>query len=246
MTSKAPLRSRKNDAEPGTRDRILDAAERQFSLHSYENCTLRNISNTHDINLGLIHYYFGGKERLFSEVFIRRSEALITRRMTLLSEAIERMGGEPVPVNEIIRCIILPTVEMIREGEGPRAYIRIQGLLRSETSSFAKKLRAEAFGVTNRTFIQELQRSCPHLSPPSIIWRFSAMIGAFYALVSQPSRVIELSDGHVDPDDIDTAFAEAIQFISGGFAATSSGSGDGGESSKKPAGRRKKVAKRTR
>lgn len=204
--------------KPGTRDKILDVAEIKFSLHGYEACSLRMISEANDINLGLIHYYFGGKEGLFSAVFLRRSKTLVDRRKELLGEARARHDDAPIPVEEIVRSFIAPTVEMIKQGEGPKAYIRLQGLVRSETSGFARKLRGEAFNETNNIFIRELQRSCPHLKPASVVWRFSAMVGAFYGLISQSARVNELSGGIADSDDIDAAYNEVVPFVVGGFA----------------------------
>jgi len=206
-------------AKIGTRDRILDVAELEFSRRGYDATSLRMISEANDINLGLIHYYFGGKEGLFSAVFLRRSKTLVSRRTKLLRAAKRKHGSKPIPVDEIVRCFIGPTVEMIKEGEGPRAYIQLQGLLRSESFAFARKLRGEAFNATNKKFIQELKVSCPHLSLASVVWRFASMVGAFYSLVSQSSRVDELSGGLCASDDIDAAISEVIPFLVGGFHA---------------------------
>jgi AcrR family transcriptional regulator len=205
--------------KPGTRDRILDVAELEFSTRGYDATSLRMISEAHNINLGLIHYYFGGKEGLFSAVFLRRSKTLVNRRLVLLGEARRRYGKEPIPVDEIIRCFITPTVEMIKEGEGPRAYIRLQGLLRSDPFAFGRKLRGEAFNETNRKFIRELRKSCPHLTAASVVWRFASMVGAYYSLISQAARVDELSNGLCDSSDIDAAIGEVIPFVVGGFVA---------------------------
>lgn len=205
--------------KPGTRDRILDVAELEFSTRGYDATSLRMISEANNINLGLIHYYFGSKEGLFSAVFLRRSETLVNRRLAMLEKTKRRYGNEPIPVEEIIRCFITPPVEMMKEGEGPRAYIRLQGLLRSHAFEFSHKLRGEAFNDTNRKFIRELRKTCPHLAPASIVWRFAAMVGAYYSLISQSARVAELSDGLCDPGDIDAAIAEVIPFVAAGFEA---------------------------
>jgi len=210
---------RKRNLKSGTRDRILDLAEIKFSIHGYESCSLRMISEADDINLGLIHYYFKGKEGLFSEVFLRRSKTLVDRRRELLEIARSRHPDQPIPIDEIVRSFIAPTIEMIKQGPGPKAYIRLQGVLRFEPSAFARKLRGEAFNETNNIFIRELQRSCPHLKAASVVWRFSAMVGAFYGLISQSARVNELSGGIADSDDIDAAYNEVIPFVVGGFLA---------------------------
>lgn len=218
MNSKKITAKKKSIKTNKTRDKILNAAEVEFSKRGYDSCSLRIISELYDINLGLIHYYFGGKEGLFSAVFLRRSKVLVERRETLLSEALQHSGGEPVELSEIVDAFIAPTIEMMKESKGAKAYIRLQGLLRSDTSSFARTLRGEAFNATNIRFIRELQRSCPHLTPAAVFWRFSAMVGAFYALVSQSARVNELSRGIADADDIDAAHREVVPFIVGGFS----------------------------
>jgi AcrR family transcriptional regulator len=218
-TPRASARKPKAKDKPGTRDKILDVAEIEFSTRGYEATSLRMISEANDINLGLIHYYFGGKEGLFAAVFLRRSKNLVNRRVTLLAEARRRHGRSPVPVADIVRCFVAPMVEMFKEGEGPRAYIRLQGLLRSDPSASSRKLRGEAFNNTNKTFIEEIRKSCPHLTPASAVWRFSAMVSAYYSLVSQNIRVEELSGGLCDTSNIDDAAAELLPFVVGGFDA---------------------------
>jgi len=202
-----------------TRDIILDAAEIKFSKRGYDACTLRIISTKYGINLGLIHYYFGGKENLFKNVFLRRSATLVDRRRELLTEALRKSKNEPLEVSKIIECFIAPIIAMMREGEGPKAYIHLQGWLRTDTSDFARKLRGQAFNVTNNTFIREFQRSCDYLEPATVVWRFSAMVGAFYSFISHAARVNELSGGVADSDDMDSAYAEVVPFVTGGFLA---------------------------
>jgi AcrR family transcriptional regulator len=242
---KAPSKRPKASDKPGTREKILDVAEFEFSTRGYEATSLRMISEAKDINLGLIHYYFGGKEGLFAAVFLRRSKALVDRRHVLLDEAKKRYGKEPVPVADIARCFVMPMLEMFNDGEGPRAYTRLQGLLRSDPSDFARKLRGEAFNDTNKTFIREFQRTCPHLRPASVVWRFSAMVSAYYSLVSQNTRVGELSDGLCDTSDIGGAIAEIIPFIVGGFDAPATfgnGKNGAGNGRKRPVPRTTKLA----
>ncbi len=232
-------RAQRKSPSSGTREKILDAAEVEFSRHGYEACSLRMISDAHDINLGLIPYYFGGKESLLSAAYFRRSESLVDRRKALLRDAKGRFGDKAIPVEEIIRCFIVPLVEMTRDGEGPRAWIRLQGLLRSDPSEFSRKLRGEALNATNKLFIRELQRSCPHLTKATVVWRFSAMVGAFYSLISKSARVDVLSDGLCDSNDVDTAFAEALPFLVAGFQASPPSAPGGRSKAPSPRSRRR-------
>ena len=69
------------------------------------------------------------------------------------------------------------------------------------------------------TFVDHFAETCPHLSRPSVVWRFTAMVGAYLFLISQSGRVEDLSDGACDPADVDSAIAQAIPFIAAGFLA---------------------------
>lgn len=51
-----------------TRARILDAARRRFSNHSYENVGTRDIAADAGVDAALVNRYFGTKENLFTEV----------------------------------------------------------------------------------------------------------------------------------------------------------------------------------
>ena len=52
---------------------ILKIAERLISEKGFENATVREISKRADVNLAMINYYFGSKEKLLESLFIWKS-----------------------------------------------------------------------------------------------------------------------------------------------------------------------------
>ncbi|HUM51847.1 MAG TPA: TetR/AcrR family transcriptional regulator [Chitinophagales bacterium] len=54
------------------RDDILDVAEKLFSEQGFEAISIREISKTADINIAMVSYYFGSKEKLYEEVVNRK------------------------------------------------------------------------------------------------------------------------------------------------------------------------------
>lgn len=62
--------------EQSTRERILEAALQCFSEHGYDGATTREIASRAGVNLGLITYYFEGKERLWHEAVERTFDEL--------------------------------------------------------------------------------------------------------------------------------------------------------------------------
>ncbi len=56
----------------GTRERILDKAEKLFALKGYENVSVREITKLVKCNPALINYYFQSKRNLYTAVFKER------------------------------------------------------------------------------------------------------------------------------------------------------------------------------
>lgn len=53
---------------------ILDKAEELFASHGYEGTTVRDIATAADVNLAMISYYFGSKEKLMEVLFRHRMD----------------------------------------------------------------------------------------------------------------------------------------------------------------------------
>jgi AcrR family transcriptional regulator len=61
-----------SDPKPGTRERLLDVAERVFAERGFAGASVREITDGAEANLGAINYYFRSKENLYAEVFAHR------------------------------------------------------------------------------------------------------------------------------------------------------------------------------
>ncbi len=68
------------------RDLILDIAEKLFANHGFEAVSIRMLAKEADINLAMISYYFGSKEKLY--------EAVIERRFVNIGDAVPSLLDE--------------------------------------------------------------------------------------------------------------------------------------------------------
>ena len=55
--------------------RIIQAAEKLFADKGYDGSSVRDIADIAGINLAMVSYYFGSKEKLFEAMFAYRSES---------------------------------------------------------------------------------------------------------------------------------------------------------------------------
>jgi len=79
---------------PGKREQILVAAEQLFAEHGYDGTSIRALAGKANVNVAMISYYFGSKEKLF-EALVEYRAAFVYERLKSLSEEtsdpVERM-----------------------------------------------------------------------------------------------------------------------------------------------------------
>ena len=108
-----------------TAEKVIWAAEELFAKFGYNACTFKMISAKSKVNQGLIYYYFGSKENLFSEIFMRWAEPLAQRRNMMLDELKGASPGGRLELEDIIRAFIIPVLEVYERGQNGRAFLRI-------------------------------------------------------------------------------------------------------------------------
>lgn len=72
----------------GTRERLLKVATKLFAAKGFSQTTVRDIARAGKCNLGLVSYYFDGKDKLYRAIF----EDFIQRTMERIEKARLRAG----------------------------------------------------------------------------------------------------------------------------------------------------------
>ncbi|MDB5807171.1 MAG: TetR/AcrR family transcriptional regulator [Betaproteobacteria bacterium] len=201
------------------KERLIDAAELLFAELGYASCTFREIAGRSGINQGLLHYYFGSKQNLFTEVFLRRARVVASHRELLLDEAVARHGAGRVPVEPLVRAFITPALSMAQAGPGGAAFVRIHSQLRSEPGDIGLELRRLAFGASTQRYVKALTAACPHLPKKVVYWRFNFMVGSYLVVSSQGGRLEDYSGGSCASSDVESALAQIVPFAVAGFMA---------------------------
>jgi TetR/AcrR family transcriptional regulator len=140
----APATAARAD-DASTRDRILVAALRCFSELGYDGATTREIASRAGVNLGLIKYYFDGKERLWREAVDRAFEELAGG----LGEALREAGdfGDRERVRLLIRRYVRwvahhPEFVRLMHDEGKRDSARMRWLVDRHVRPFFESTMA--------------------------------------------------------------------------------------------------------
>lgn len=197
-------------------ERILNCAEKEFAARGFSATPLHKIATSAKVNQALISYYFGSKVKLFEAVFLRRGLELTRERLRLLDQLENRKSGPPT-VEELVRSFLVPAISMMYQGNNRRDFLRLQARLQNEPKEITGKLRAIVYDEVTRRYIESFKAALPQIDPKAIVWRMVAMIGAYLYLVSDASRLEQLSNGLCDANDQEEVIRQLSTFFSGGF-----------------------------
>ncbi len=148
-----PSRARAHQSEEDqreSRERILAAALEAFSERGFDGATTRDIAQRADVNLGLIQYYFEGKENLW--------HAAVERAFADLHLGLDRVLAEDSDLDarerarRMIRTFVRfvagkPEFVRIMHDEGKRDGPRMRWLVDHYVRDFYERVQALLAGV---------------------------------------------------------------------------------------------------
>ena len=95
--------------EAGTRERLLREALRIFGAKGFDKASTREICQAAGANIGMIKYYFGDKQGLYSEALVRPLEAII--------QGIPWQDGAELPLESWLRVLYGAFIEPLRRAD---------------------------------------------------------------------------------------------------------------------------------
>lgn len=155
-------KSRENNSEMNTKNRIKVTARRLFAERGVEAVTVREIISAAGAkNGGSLNYYFGSKdaliEELLTEIFREMSDAWLVG----LSD-IDKKGG-PKNVRDIVSIVIDPPTPILVSDKSPTASRFLASVLSTRRQVVRDLIDRMHFSVFTRllSYIQELRNDIP-------------------------------------------------------------------------------------
>jgi len=196
----------------GTAQRLLDSAEHLFGEHGYNGVGMRALAGHAKVNLAATTYHFGSKKTLYVETFLRRFRAVNARRLELLAAAETAAAGRPLPVEDIVECMMQPSVEA---GLAHPAFNKLLArTLLAPPPFLHQPLKAE-FEPNLKVFIGALERALPTVPSDILNLRLALALGATLMFGVQMSAIKIRRDAKRE-----AAFLkELVRFTASGLAS---------------------------
>jgi len=204
----------------GTKDRILDSAERLFARDGFEATSLRAITAEANVNLAAVNYHFQSKDALVRAVIGRRMGPVNEKRMAMLAACESAAGDGPLPLDAVLDAFLLPVLEISRSHA--KEFGPLMGRLYTEPGEFIQHVFKDHLEEVGRRFVSAFQRALPHLGSTELLWRLHFVIGAMTHTIGAGKLLQFLSHGQCDPSDIEGTMQRLRTFLKAGLTAPAS------------------------
>jgi AcrR family transcriptional regulator len=103
-------------------NRLLDAAEKLFCKKGFHAVSVRELTTEAGCNIASVNYHFGGKEKLYTEMFRRQFEMMIRGNLDI----IDGIMNSPQPtVEKLTRAIVGPAIYRVVQNEANSRVLRM-------------------------------------------------------------------------------------------------------------------------
>jgi AcrR family transcriptional regulator len=206
--------------EPGTREKLLDAAEALVAEHGFDRVSVRDITSAAGVNLATVSYHFGSRDALLDALIARYIAPINLDRLRLLDVHEQLCGEKPVPLLAILDAFVRPMLEQaVSGGQSERLFYKMLGRCMSERSYRLPDELAVVFETVAARFSQALQRVLPEIPQKVLMWRLHFVFGTIAQTLVHAETFIRITNGRAGKPTADEVFNYLMSFCAAGLRA---------------------------
>ncbi len=209
-------------SNPGTKQRILDAAEFLFAREGYNGTSLRAITSQAKVNLAAVNYHFGSKKRLLEEVLARRLLPLNKIRKENLKQVNETAikEGRQATTREIMSAFIEPTLNFKESDPDAKDFIALVGRSFFDPDDTVRNVFLHFMKPMFLLLFETLSETLPSIPQNTLFWRLQFSLGAM-AHTMRGCGDLMLESLNVDSKtDTDLLVTTLVSFVTAGMEAS--------------------------
>ncbi len=199
----------------GSRERIVQEAERIFGAFGFDGASMRQVAEAANVPLALVSYHFGSKEGLYREVFDRRVPTVVEQRMNGLAIAMSETDLDR-RLELVVKALVFPMLHL-RAADRDPSFGRLLAHETMDPNSETRGFIRDMFDPVARALVDALASALPGRSQQDIWWAYQFMLGAMVYVMGDAGRIARLSNGLCRPDDEENAVRQMVAFLTAGL-----------------------------
>ena len=177
------------DTEKQVKDRLFDTAEGLFAEKGFDGTSIREITSQAKCNLAAVNYHFGGKEKLYSEVFRRRMIAMRDVRIASIEKVMSQTDHEPT-LEELIRAFATAFLEPLLDKSSGRRVLKLMVREMHDPHLPRKMFVEELAAPTLSALGKAMAKLYPGLDQRKIVLSIMSIVGQLVQVI----RLNEMCD----------------------------------------------------
>ena len=212
-----PQKTTADAKESQVKQRILDTAERLFAEHGFDGANVRTITDEAQCNLASVNYHFGGKDKLYIEVFRRQLVHLRQVRIAGIEEVLKTQGSN-LTIEQLLRAFAHVFLDPLVEPSQGHRFTQLMLRELSDPLLPANLLCEEMFFPVSQVLLEALHRLYPQLHQRVATQCIHSLIGQLVHVVQVRKLFIRQSGEH-PVLDLATMIEHIVRFSASGFQA---------------------------
>ncbi|MDF1553557.1 MAG: CerR family C-terminal domain-containing protein [Deferrisomatales bacterium] len=203
----------------GTRERLLAAAERLFTERGYDGTSVRDVTEAGGANVAAVNYHFGGKERLYLEVFAARTAAMTRLREQALACA---TGDDALgDLAAVLRAFVGSCLHILLAEEGADCFPRLVFQEMAAPGPAFAYLVENIVEPNHRALREMILRAAPGLTEEQALRCVASVFGQMLHFVRARRMLERLSGRAYDEALVDELCEHVVRFSLGGIGELS-------------------------
>jgi AcrR family transcriptional regulator len=205
-------------ADKGVHDRLLDAAEELFCEHGFEGTSIREIAAIAGCNIASVNYYFGGKEKLYHEVWRRHLLLKRDARIASIEKVMSQSNGKP-QLEDLLRSYANAFVEsMVDENRG-RRFIKLMAREMIDRHLPPNIFFEEMIIPVMTALQQALVNTCPGLDESKAQLVILSIVGQLMHALSIKTIFEQTDNPELQKFDLSELVNHVVRFSAAGIRA---------------------------
>lgn len=203
-------------------DRLLDAAEQLFCEHGFEGTSVRDLAAAARCNIASVNYYFGGKDRLYTEVWRRHLLLMRDTRIASIQKVMSQDDSKP-RLEDLLRSFAYAFVEpLVGESRGGR-FIKLMSREMTDRH-LPRNMFVKEMIVPVMSALQEaLMKTCPGLEESKAVLSILSIVGQLIHTVVAETMLEQTDSPELAKFELTEVVDHIVKFSAAGIRAYAEG-----------------------
>ncbi|WP_133407331.1 TetR/AcrR family transcriptional regulator [Parashewanella tropica] len=201
----------------GTKNKILNAAEKLFAERGFSETSLRLITSKAEVNLASVNYHFGSKKELIRAVLARYLDVFMPAAVTSLEQLPEDSSLE-----DVFSSLVNPLLELKRlHPEATSNFLQLISRGYIESQGHLRWFFTTHYGSSLAVFINAVKSCAPDIPASDMFWRLHFTLGTVVFTMASSDALMEIAAADFEEhNDIETVIRKLIPYMASGVTSS--------------------------